>query len=173
MERAFTGQGLAARLPASAGTTPGQPESASPAPSTSGVDLCAVGRWSSTSSQHSLTLGGDTVVLSGGAGAILTYDPAGTMTLDYNPSQEEEVTVDGIRWTYVVRGTVAANVYHDDGLEYLTSVRAAGTITLYKAGRPNNSVPLSVLLVPVKYVCSGDTMRFLSGENPTEWARVR
>jgi hypothetical protein len=115
------------------------------------------------------------VPFSGGDGAVLTYRPNGTAVTNFNRSKPEVATVGGVRWRYVIRGTVTMNVHHDRGMEYISRVRAKGTIDLYRGSRRDNRIPLSLILKPVKYVCSDsdDTARFLSPDNPTEWARVR
>jgi hypothetical protein len=101
---------------------PARSPTPSPSPAAAGLDPCLLGRWVSTNSQHINTIDGDPVPFTGG-GALLTYRPNGTATLDFNRSKPERATVGGVRWTYQIRGTVTANVHHERGTEYLSNVR--------------------------------------------------
>ncbi|MEE6305539.1 Hsp70 family protein [Plantactinospora veratri] len=160
----------------SASATPGG--SASPRPSATptvtaaGVDACMVGTWRSLGGQSDKKIDNQTVQFSGGAGTIQTYAADGRVTLDFNKTTDETATYKGVRWRERTRGTASANVYHRNGVEYVSGVRAKGTIVLYRGSSRNASIPLSLLLEPTEYICTGDTMR-LFGNGPSEWIRVR
>jgi hypothetical protein len=51
-------------------------------------------------------------------------------------------------------------VHDADGTEYVSDVHASGTATLYRNGKQNNSIPLSLTGVPTRYFCAGDTASF-------------
>ncbi|AVT32566.1 hypothetical protein C6361_27355 [Plantactinospora sp. BC1] len=161
---------------ASSSATPGG--SASPRPSVTptvtaaGVDACMVGTWRSLGGQSDKKIDNQSVQFSGGAGTIQTYGADGRVTLDFSRTTDETATYRGVRWRERTRGTASANVYHRNGVEYVSGVRAKGTIVLYRGSSRNASVPLSLLLEPTEYICTGDTMR-LFGNGPSEWIRVR
>jgi molecular chaperone DnaK len=151
---------------AAAGPT-ATPTAASPSPTPSPtlsvapqMDPCTVGTWRSTSRQSFNTINGDQVQLTGGKGVVLTYKPDGTASLNFNKSQDAAATHDGARWSERIRGTVTANVRHLDGKEYISNVKAKGTIVLYRNGKWNNQIPLSLLLEPEEYFCSGNRLEF-------------
>ncbi|WP_159104807.1 Hsp70 family protein [Plantactinospora sp. BB1] len=160
----------------SSSATPGG--SASPRPSVTptvtaaGVDACMVGTWRSLGGQSDKKIDNQSVQFSGGAGTIQTYGADGRVTLDFSRTTDETATYRGVRWRERTRGTASANVYHRNGVEYVSGVRAKGTIVLYRGSSRNASVPLSLLLEPTEYICTGDTMR-LFGNGPSEWIRVR
>ncbi|MEQ4301715.1 Hsp70 family protein [Plantactinospora sp. B6F1] len=168
----------AGAAPVSAGGSVTPSASASPHPSgtptvsAAGVDSCMIGTWRSLGMQSEKKIDNQSVPFSGGAGIIQTYTADGKVTLNFNKSTDEIATYRGVRWRERTRGTASANVYHRNGIEYVSGVRAKGTIVLYRGSSRNASVPLSLLLTPTEYVCTGDTMR-LFGAGPSEWARVR
>ena len=92
--------------------------------------------------------------------------------MDFNQSKDTAATVNGVRWRSRTRGTASANVYHRNGLEYVSNVRAKGTVALYRGSSRNTSVALTLLLEPSEYICTGNTMRFF-GNGSSEWVRVR
>ncbi|MEO3924063.1 Hsp70 family protein [Micromonosporaceae bacterium B7E4] len=170
------GTELAGAATASNFASPGS--SASPQPSVTptvtaaGVDSCLVGTWRSVNGQSFKKIDNQEVQFSGGAGTIQTYTADGKVTLNFNKSTDETATYRGARWSERTRGTASANVYHRNGVEYVSGVRAKGTIVLYRNKSRNASIPLALLLEPTEYICSGDTMRFF-GKGTSEWIRIR
>ncbi|MDW5324766.1 Hsp70 family protein [Plantactinospora sp. KLBMP9567] len=166
----------AGAAPASASATPGA--SGSPRPSVTptvtaaGVDACMVGTWRSLGGQSDKKIDNQSIQFSGGAGTVQTYTADGKVTLNFNKTTDKTATYRGVKWRERTRGTASANVYHRNGVEYVSGVRAKGTIVLYRGSSRNASVPLSLLLEPTEYICTGDTMRFF-GNGPSEWVRVR
>ncbi|MEN3609321.1 Hsp70 family protein [Plantactinospora sp. ZYX-F-223] len=170
------GTGSTGAASASASATPGA--SGSPRPSVTptvtaaGVDACMVGTWRSLGGQSDKKIDNQSIQFSGGAGTVQTYTADGKVTLNFNKTTDKTATYRGVKWRERTRGTASANVYHRNGVEYVSGVRAKGTIVLYRGGSRNASVPLSLLLEPTEYICTGDTMRFF-GNGPSEWIRVR
>jgi hypothetical protein len=161
-----------AATPTTPSASPTPSPTSSPTPSiASQMDPCTVGTWRSTSTQSFTTIGGDQVQLTGGAGIVLTYKPDGTAALDYDKSQDSAATQDGVRWSERTRGKVALSIRHTDGKEYISNVKANGTVVLYRNGKRNNSVPLSLLLQPEEYFCSADRLEF-HGTGVSVWTRV-
>ncbi|MEJ3748016.1 Hsp70 family protein [Actinomycetes bacterium KLBMP 9797] len=156
-----------------ASPTPASP-SPSPSPSRSiapNLDPCVVGTWRSVSAQGFHSINGDQVPLTGRAGAIQTYRPDGTGTLDFNKSTDKVGTHDGAKWSERTRGTISFKVRHSNGKEYVSDVRAKGTITLYRNGSRRNQIPLSLVLEPEEYYCSGNQLQF-HGDTVSTWTRV-
>lgn len=160
------------------GPGPSVSASTSPAPvvtpsvTAAGVDSCLVGVWRAVSSQSINKIDGRDVQFSGDGGAIQTYTADGRVKLDFSKDKGDTATVNGVKWRQETRGTATANVYHRNGTEYISSVRAKGTVTLYRGNSRNNRVPLTLILEPTEYICTGDTMRFF-GNGSSEWKRVR
>jgi hypothetical protein len=98
--------------------------------------------------------------MAGRAGVIIVYKADGTFSSDYNNSTPVSTQYQGDTWTEVVRGTVTGMVHDLDGTEYVSDVHASGTVTLYRNGNQNNSIPLSLTGVPAKYFCSSGTVSF-------------
>ncbi|MGX7676593.1 Hsp70 family protein [Plantactinospora sp. DSM 117369] len=170
------GTGSAGGASASASATPGaggSPRpSVTPTVTAAGVDACMVGTWRSLGGQSDKKIDNQSIQFSGGAGTVQTYTADGKVTLNFNKTTDKTATYRGVKWRERTRGTASANVYHRNGVEYVSGVRAKGTIVLYRGGSRNASVPLSLLLEPTEYICTGDTMRFF-GDGPSEWIRVR
>ncbi|MGI5147293.1 Hsp70 family protein [Plantactinospora sp. CA-294935] len=170
------GTGSAGAAPASAPATPsasGSPRpSVTPTVTAAGVDACMVGTWRSLGGQSDKKIDNQSIQFSGGAGTVQTYTADGKVTLNFNKTTDKTATYRGVKWRERTRGTASANVYHRNGVEYVSGVRAKGTIVLYRGSSRNASVPLSLLLEPTEYICTGDTMRFF-GNGPSEWVRVR
>ncbi|MEE6260223.1 Hsp70 family protein [Plantactinospora sonchi] len=161
-----------------AGPLPSVSATASPTPvvtpsvTAAGVDSCLVGVWRAVSSQSINKIDGRDVQFSGDGGTIQTYTADGRVKLDFTKDKGDTATVNGVKWRQETRGTATANVYHRNGIEYVSSVRAKGTVTLYRGNSRNNRVPLTLILEPTEYICVGDTMRFF-GNGSSEWVRVR
>ncbi|GIG89827.1 Hsp70 family protein [Plantactinospora endophytica] len=168
-----TGAGAAPTSSLSAGPSPSPTPVVTPTVTAAGVDSCMVGVWRLTSTQHTNKIDNRNVVFSGTGGTLQTYTANGRVTLDFNKSQDSSATVRGVKWRQRTRGTASANVYHRNGLEYVSNVRAKGTITLYRGSSRNVTDPLSLVLEPSEYICTGDTMRFFGGDGSSEWVRVR
>jgi hypothetical protein len=131
-----------------------------------------VGVWREVSDQSILKINNRDVQFTGAGGALQTYSADGKVTLDFNHSKDLAATVSGVKWRQRTRGTASANVYHRNGIEYVSNVRAKGSTTLYRGSSRDNSIPLSLVLEPSEYICTGNTMRFF-GNGSSEWARVR
>lgn len=161
---------------ANASATPGAGVSASPAVTPtvtpSGVDSCMVGVWREVSDQATFKINNRDVQFSGAGGTLQTYTANGKVTLDFNRSKDMTATVSGVRWRHRARGTASANVYHRNGMEYVSNVRAKGSLALYRGSTRDNSIPLTLVLEPAEYICTGNTMRFF-GNGSSEWVRVR
>ncbi|WP_422773021.1 Hsp70 family protein [Plantactinospora sp. WMMC1484] len=157
---------------ASPSPSPSPTPAATPSVTAAGVDSCLVGVWRSISSQSINRIDGNEVQFTGGTGVLQTYAANGRVTMDFNKSKDSTATVNGVRWRHRIRGTVSANVYHRNGLEYVSDVRANGTMVLYRGSSRNASSDLSLLLEPSEYICTGDRMRFF-GNGASEWVRVR
>ncbi|MDG4790130.1 Hsp70 family protein [Micromonospora sp. WMMD1102] len=168
--------GRRTKLAGAASATPtdsGSPRpSATPTVTAAGVDACMVGSWRSVSSQSFKKIDNQEVLFTGAAGTIQTYSADGRVTLNFGRTTDETATYRGVRWRERTRGNASANVYHRNGMEYVSNVRAKGTIVLYRGSSRNASVPLSLVLEPSEYVCTGDTMRFF-GAGTSEWTRIR
>jgi len=140
--------------------------------SVNGVDSCMIGTWRSVAQQSFNYIDGRKVQFTGRKGVVQTYTPDGKVKLDFDKSTDSYATVGGVRWRSRIRGTATANVYHRDGFEYISGVRAKGTMDLYRGSSRNNREPLQLLLEPIEYICDGDTMRIF-GNGVTEYERVR
>ncbi|GAA4683916.1 Hsp70 family protein [Phytohabitans rumicis] len=154
------------------------PTAASPSPTPSptpslapNLDPCLVGTWRSTSITAFHAISGDQVALTGRAGVVATYRPDGVLTQDFNKSTDTAANHDGARWSEKVRGTARMRVRHTDGKEYISEVQAKGTVTLYRNGKRNNQIPLSFILEPEEYFCSGDRLEFHGG-GVSVWTRL-
>ncbi|MFY1673464.1 Hsp70 family protein [Plantactinospora sp. WMMB334] len=157
---------------ASPSPSPSPTPAATPSVTAAGVDSCLVGVWRSVSDQSINRIDGNEVQFTGGTGVLQTYAANGRVTMDFNKSKDSTATVNGVRWRHRIRGTVSANVYHRNGLEYVSDVRANGTMVFYRGSKRNASSELSLLLEPSEYICTGDRMRFF-GNGASEWIRVR
>ncbi|MFY1688242.1 Hsp70 family protein [Plantactinospora sp. WMMB782] len=168
--------GRRTKLTGAASATPtasGSPRpSATPTVTAAGVDACLVGSWRSVSAQSLNTIDNQKIHFSGGAGTIQTYTADGRVTLNFGRTTDKTASYRGTRWRERIRGSASANVYHRNGVEYISDVRAKGTVVLYRGSSRNASIPLSLVLEPSEYVCSGDRMRFF-GAGASEWTRVR
>ncbi|MBE1485353.1 Hsp70 family protein [Plantactinospora soyae] len=170
-DRDQPGIGAAGAVASSSPTATPTP-SVTPTVTASGVDSCMVGVWREVSDQSTIKINGRDVQFSGAGGTLQTYTAGGKVTLDFNKSKDPAATVSGVKWRQRTRGTASANVYHRNGIEYVSNVRAKGSIALYRGSSRNNSVPLTLILEPSEYICTGNTMRFF-GNGSSEWVRVR
>ncbi|WP_203860776.1 Hsp70 family protein [Plantactinospora mayteni] len=166
----LAGAGPSGSATPSSSPTP-QP-SVTPTVTAAGVDSCLVGTWRSVNSQSFKKIDNQEVQFSGGAGTIQTYTADGRVTLNFSKTTDTTANYKGVRWRERTRGTASGNVSHRGGVEYISGVRAKGNVVLYRGSSRNASVPLSLVLDPSEYICSGDTMRFF-GSGTSEWVRVR
>ncbi|MBF9135455.1 Hsp70 family protein [Plantactinospora sp. S1510] len=171
-DRSGSGAGnLAANVSSTPTSTP--TPSVTPTVTASGVDSCMVGVWREVSDQKTGKINNRNVQYTGPGGTLQTYTADGRVTLDFNRSKDLTTTVGGVKWRQRTRGTASANVYHRNGIEYVSNVRAKGSITLYRGSSRNNSDPLTLILEPSEYICTGDKMRFFGDGGSSEWVRVR
>ncbi|MFC6019818.1 Hsp70 family protein [Plantactinospora solaniradicis] len=162
---------LAANVSSTPSPTP--TPSVTPTVTASGVDSCMVGVWRAVSDQKTGEINNREVQYTGPGGTLQTYTANGKVTLDFNHSKDLSTTASGVKWRQRTRGTASANVYHRNGFEYISNVRAKGSMTLYRGSSRNNSVPLTLILEPSEYICTGNTMRFFGDGGSSEWVRVR
>jgi serine/threonine kinase PknH len=160
-------KGPASRQNGSAGRQSGGP---SPSP-TSLLDSCLVGTWNMVVVDQDNTFNGVFVQFSG-AGERVTIRPDGSAVADWSPSETLRATVNGVPWTDVIEGQATMNAETQNGFLLLSDVTATGTWTLYDNGAYNNSGPLSLEPGPIRYTCSGNTLREYPDDGSLQATRV-
>lgn len=152
-------------LAAVAGTqrakTPSPKPTPKPAPA---VDPCVVGTWLDTADTQTNTIGGAPTEFTG-HGGYMTVQPNGDVFVDYG-NETMSANVGGTLWTDVFTGTATMHMKTSGGAMYYTHfVRSPDAYqTLYDNGVENNSIPIAILGTPVRYLCSGNTLRTFSSD---------
>jgi molecular chaperone DnaK len=148
--------------------------SPSPTPFTGpGVDPCVLGgRWRLRTSSHTGRIDDADWPYVGGTGTLLTYTAKGTLTYTY-PNVAWKVVVKGTTWTQRVNGSATGSVFHKDGVEHTSAIKAKGTNALYRGSERRSSNPLSLTTGRETYTCSGNLLTFVGETSSSEYVRIR
>ncbi|GAA0571306.1 hypothetical protein GCM10010172_64710 [Paractinoplanes ferrugineus] len=165
--RAASGLGLVAALfpSAAALAVPYDLRSWKPAPrpeipppaAAAAVDECLLGSWREAAVRSRTTVDGQAAELTGG-GAIQTFRPDGTATLDFGSGVTRSTTAGGHRYDMTMTGRLIMS-YRVDGsvIGYSASrVDLAGTTTLRIDGVVRNRTGLESGVLDDRYVCAGN-----------------
>jgi serine/threonine protein kinase len=148
--------------------------SAAPAPSSSASAItpaaCLIGRWIGTSENITGTLNNISVIYTG-PGPIETYAADGTTSTTYKGSSYK-VTVNGVQWADVIRGTATSHYEIQNGQLLTSGIKSRGTWTLLENGAYNNSGPFTVVATPERFSCSGNKLREYVSNGSVELKRA-
>jgi hypothetical protein len=106
-----------------------------------------------------------------GPGPTLIVRPDGSAISDWGQGKTLAATVGGVRWTDVIRGRATMHAETQNGSILVSDVSPAGSWTLSDNGVYNNSGPLALEPGPVRYTCSGDSLREFPADGSLELTR--
>jgi hypothetical protein len=131
---------------------------------------CLVGFWIGTSEDITGTIYGAPVIFTG-RGPDEIYRADGTLTLYYGKGTALAVTVNGNKWTQLIKGTASAHYVIQNGLVLISDITEHGSSTLLENGSYNNGGPLTLVTAPYRYSCAGNTLREFPNNGSVEYTR--
>jgi hypothetical protein len=150
-----------ARHPKPSPPGPGAPPKPRPKASPPAVDACLVGTWTVVADDLIDTIDSNPVQFTfTGRGGYLIVRADGSGFEAFN-HETMAATVNGNRWTDVLDGSVTMHIDTRGGAMLFSDVVPSkdATSTLYENGAFNVSVPTTLEPGPLRYTCSGNTLR--------------
>lgn len=163
--------------------TPARPSPKTPTPKASkpkasksasrqlAVDACLVGTWINTADNPLVKINNIQVDLTGHGGYV-TVRANGSGVWAFGP-ETASATVNGNYWTFVLQGSATMHVTTLGGAMYFSNVADSknATWTYYENGVYNSSGPEALGPGPLRYTCSGNTLRTFTTTESSVFAR--
>jgi hypothetical protein len=155
----------------SAKTTAPAPKPSKPAPRQLAVDACLVGTWTNTADNAIGKIYANQAELTGHGGYMIVR-ANGSGVWAFGP-ETLSATVNGNYWTEVLRGSATMYVTTSGGAMYFSNIAESknATWTSYENGVYANSGSSVLAPGPLRYTCSGNTLRTFSASDSSVWAR--
>jgi hypothetical protein len=151
-------------------TTSPTPKPSKSAPRQLAVDACLVGTWIDTADNAISKIYSNQAELTGHGGyLIVRADGSGVWA--FGP-ETMSATVNGNYWTEVLRGSATMHVTTRGAMYFSNVVDSKNaTWTSYENGVYANSGSNVLGLGPMRYACSGNTLRTFAVTDSSVWAR--